>query len=183
MIKRSVCIYNGKPIGIESIYTVIDGKQINIPEKLKWLSSKSKNHELFCPCGCRANLTLVAGQKMLRAQHFRINDAAAEKECTYVEETQESLDSKVFCIAGSTRICVQMISKPACRFAGLVTRCGSTSSRSCRKAERLLSAMHTTAPLGPTRSSRFCERTATAFACFASLIGMSTTAQGNIQNR
>lgn len=95
MIKRSVCIYNGKPIGIESIYTVIDGKQINIPEKLKWLSSKSKNHELFCPCGCRANLTLVAGQKMLRAQHFRINDAAAETECTYVEETQESLDSKV----------------------------------------------------------------------------------------
>lgn len=65
MIKRSVCIYNGKPIGIESIYTVIDGKQINIPEKLKWLSSKSKNHELFCPCGCRANLTLVAGQNLI----------------------------------------------------------------------------------------------------------------------
>lgn len=31
MVQRSVCLCDGKYIGIESIFTVIDGKQINIP--------------------------------------------------------------------------------------------------------------------------------------------------------
>ena len=53
MAQRTEAIYNGKSIGIESIYTVIGDKQINIPEKLNWLREKSKKGELFCPCGCK----------------------------------------------------------------------------------------------------------------------------------
>ncbi len=34
MAQRTEAIYQGRTIGIESIYTVIDGKQINIPENL-----------------------------------------------------------------------------------------------------------------------------------------------------
>ena len=33
MAQRIVALCDGKFIGIESIYTVIDGKQINIPDK------------------------------------------------------------------------------------------------------------------------------------------------------
>ena len=72
MAQRTVALCNGKYIGIESIYTVIDGRQINIPEKLKELRTKSRNSELFCPCGCGANLILAAGDKNLREQHFVI---------------------------------------------------------------------------------------------------------------
>ena len=60
MAQRTVALCDGKFIGIESIYTVIDGKQINIPDKLEQLRAKSRNNELFCPCGCGANLVLVA---------------------------------------------------------------------------------------------------------------------------
>ena len=35
MAQRTVALCDGKFIGIESIYTVIDGKQINIPDKLE----------------------------------------------------------------------------------------------------------------------------------------------------
>ena len=55
MAQRTVALCDGKFIGIESIYTVIDGKQINIPDKLEQLRAKSRNNELFCPCGCGAN--------------------------------------------------------------------------------------------------------------------------------
>ena len=47
MAQRTEAIYQGRTIGIESIYTVIDGKQINIPEKLNWVREKSRNGELF----------------------------------------------------------------------------------------------------------------------------------------
>ena len=40
MAKRTVALYKDKYIGIETIYTVIDGKQINIPEKLRELRDK-----------------------------------------------------------------------------------------------------------------------------------------------
>ena len=40
MVQRSVCLCDGKYIGIESIFTVIDGKQINIPDKLSALSMR-----------------------------------------------------------------------------------------------------------------------------------------------
>lgn len=37
MAQRTVALCNGKYIGIETIYTVINGQQINIPDKLKEL--------------------------------------------------------------------------------------------------------------------------------------------------
>ncbi len=95
MAQRTVALYNGKYIGIEIIYTVIGGKQINIPEKLKDLRQKSQNNELFCPCGCGANLILVAGDKNLREQHFRIKDAESYPDCHVVTEGKTSVDSKI----------------------------------------------------------------------------------------
>lgn len=95
MAQRTEAIYNGKSIGIESIYTVIGDKQINIPEKLNWLREKSKKGELFCPCGCGANLILVAGDRNLREQHFRIKDSDTELECTAVTEGKTSIESKI----------------------------------------------------------------------------------------
>lgn len=41
MAQRIVALCDGKFIGIESIYTVIDGKQINIPDKLEQLRAKA----------------------------------------------------------------------------------------------------------------------------------------------
>ncbi len=95
MAQRTVALCNGKYIGIESIFTVVNGKQINIPDKLKELRKKSQNNELFCPCGCGANLVLVAGDKNLREQHFRIKDAEYDKECQLVTEGRTSVDSKI----------------------------------------------------------------------------------------
>lgn len=95
MIQRSTCMYNGQTIGIESIYTVVNGQQINIPDKLESLRTKGKNNELFCPCGCGANLTLVAGDKNLIQQHFRIKDQSREKSCAYVSEGLISVNSKI----------------------------------------------------------------------------------------
>ncbi|MCR5330196.1 MAG: DNA topoisomerase I [Lachnospiraceae bacterium] len=95
MAQRTVALCNGKYIGIESIFTVINGKQINIPDKLKELRKKSQNNELYCPCGCGANLVLVAGDKNLREQHFRIKDSEYEKECQLVTEGRTSVDSKI----------------------------------------------------------------------------------------
>ena len=40
MAQRTVALCNGKYIGIESIYTVVNGNQINIPYKL--MKSKGK---------------------------------------------------------------------------------------------------------------------------------------------
>ena len=95
MAQRVVAVSDGKYIGIESIFTVIDGKQINIPEKLKELREKSHNNELFCPCGCGANLVLVAGDKNLREQHFRIKDGQQFEKCTVTTEGKLSVDSKI----------------------------------------------------------------------------------------
>ena len=41
MAQRTVALCDGKFIGIESINTVIDGKQINIPDKLEQLREKA----------------------------------------------------------------------------------------------------------------------------------------------
>ena len=95
MAQRTVAMCDGKYIGIETIYTVADGRQINIPDKLKRLRAKSQNNELFCPCGCGANLILVAGDKNLREQHFRIKDADAFQDCRMVTEGRTSVDSKI----------------------------------------------------------------------------------------
>lgn len=95
MAQRTVALCDGKFIGIETIFTVVDGKQINIPEKLKELRSKSQNNELFCSCGCGANLVLVAGDKNLREQHFRIKGGKQFENCTYRTEGKTSVDSKI----------------------------------------------------------------------------------------
>lgn len=95
MVQRSVCLCDGKYIGIESIFTVIDGKQINIPDKLSALRTRSRKGELFCLCGCGANLILVAGDRNLRAQHFRLKDSARQHECTAETERPHSIYSKI----------------------------------------------------------------------------------------
>ena len=95
MPQRSEALYHGQIIGIESIYTVIDGKQINIPEKLKDLRAKSQRNELFCPCGCGNNLILVAGDKNLREQHFREKHSEDNHNCTYTQEGALSVYSKI----------------------------------------------------------------------------------------
>lgn len=95
MAQRTVALSDGKFIGIETIYTVIDGRQINIPDKLQELRAKSRNNELFCPCGCGANLILVAGDKNLCEQHFRIKDSDVIQNCYMVTEGKRSVDSKI----------------------------------------------------------------------------------------
>ena len=95
MAQRTVALCDGKYVGIETIFSVIDGKQINIPEKLEELRSKSQANQLFCPCGCGANLVLVAGDRNLREQHFRIKDKEAEKDCHAVTEGKRSIESKI----------------------------------------------------------------------------------------
>lgn len=95
MAQRTVALCNGKYIGIETIYTVINGRQINIPEKLKELRAKSQNNELFCPCGCGTNLILVAGDKNLREQHFKIKPGTGSYECNMPIEGKISVDAKI----------------------------------------------------------------------------------------
>lgn len=95
MAQRMVCLCDGKYIGIETIFTVVNGRQINIPEKLKELRAKSQNNELFCPCGCGTNLILVAGDRNLREQHFRLKDGSYKNECHVVTEGKTSVDSKI----------------------------------------------------------------------------------------
>jgi len=95
VVQRSECLYNGQIIGIESIYTVINGKQINIPEKLADLREKSRRGELFCPCGCGANLILVAGDRNLREQHFRTKSGTDDNKCTAIKEGAVTIFSKI----------------------------------------------------------------------------------------
>lgn len=95
MAQRTVALCNGKYIGIESIYTVVNGRQINIPERLKYLRTKSRSNELFCPCGCGSNLVLVAGDRNLREQHFRIKDGSFNQNCKVTTEGKNSVNSKI----------------------------------------------------------------------------------------
>lgn len=95
MAQRTEALYNGEIIGIESIFTVIDGKQINIPDKLKSLRAKSRADQLFCPCGCGTNLILVAGDKNLREQHFREKNSDENPGCKYKAEGKRSIYSKI----------------------------------------------------------------------------------------
>lgn len=95
MAQRTVCLCEGKYIGIETIYTIVNGQQINIPEKLKALRIKSQNNQLFCPCGCGSNLILVAGDRNLREQHFRVKDGKFNQCCSVVTEGKCSVNSKI----------------------------------------------------------------------------------------
>ena len=95
MAMRSVALCNREYIGIETIYTVVDGCQINIKDKVEALREKSRNKELFCPCGCGANLFLVAGDKNLREQHFRMRESEGTLECHWQDEGKTSIESKI----------------------------------------------------------------------------------------
>ena len=66
-----------------------------IAEKNTWGIKTSRNKELFCPCGCGTNLILVAGEKQLREQHFRIDDDNYNSACEYVSEGKVSVQSKI----------------------------------------------------------------------------------------
>lgn len=92
---RTECLYEEEIIGIETIFTIINGKQINVENKVEELRAKSRNNELFCPCGCGANLILVAGDKQLKEQHFRLKDNANKHQCNYVSEGRRSIESKI----------------------------------------------------------------------------------------
>ena len=96
MAQRTVALCDGKYIGIESIYTVIDGMQINIPDKLAALRKRSRRNELFCPCGCGRNLILVAGDKKLREQHFRVKAGTGEYECEVQKREKFPLIPKLY---------------------------------------------------------------------------------------
>lgn len=90
MAQTTVCLCDGKYIGIETIFTVANGKQINIPEKIKWFRKKSRNNELFCACGCGANVILVAGDRNIREQHFRM------KHGTYEDKGHIGVETKTY---------------------------------------------------------------------------------------
>ena len=95
MVKRTTALYKGSIIGIESIYSVVDGKQINKPNELKALREKSRNNLLSCPCGCGTILILVAGEKNLREQHFREKAGTGKYKCTMLTESEKSISSKI----------------------------------------------------------------------------------------
>lgn len=62
---------------------------------MKILREKSKNNQLFCPCGCGSNLILVAGDQMIREQHFRLKNGEYNSECKAVTEGEQSVNSKI----------------------------------------------------------------------------------------
>lgn len=91
---RSYCLYKGKYLDIADMYEVIDGKQINIPEKLDYYRSLSNTHkDLTCPCGCGEVVVLVAGS--VRRQHFRLLKKFENTNCEYQEESELSIKSKI----------------------------------------------------------------------------------------
>lgn len=92
---RSYCLYNGNYVDIAEIYEVRDGKQINIPEKLKYYRKISDDRQLFCSCGCGDVVILVAGDRNLRRQHFRLLRDFSNPNCEYQEESDISVKSKV----------------------------------------------------------------------------------------
>ncbi len=95
MIMRNYCLYNGNYVNIAEIYELRDGKQINIPEKLKYYRKISNSRQLFCSCGCGEVVILVAGDRNLRKQHFRLLRKFANSNCEYQEESDISVKSKI----------------------------------------------------------------------------------------
>jgi len=94
-VKRSVCICNGEYIDIAQCYTVIEGKQINIPEQVEKLRELAKQDKLLCACGCGITLTPIAGQAMLVRQHFREKPGNHNKNCIETEENATTINSKI----------------------------------------------------------------------------------------
>lgn len=92
---RSYCLYNGDYVDISEIYEIREGKQINIPEKLKYYRHISDRRQLFCSCGCGEVVILVAGEKNIRKQHFRRLREFVNSNCEYQEESGISVKSKI----------------------------------------------------------------------------------------
>lgn len=95
MALRTVCLCEGEYIGIESIFTVIDGEQINIKEKVEELREKSRRKQLFCPCECGANLMLIASDRKKKEQHFRLYSGEQSTKCQVEMEGKRSIYSKI----------------------------------------------------------------------------------------
>lgn len=96
-VRRSSCLYNGESIGIEIFYTLIDGKRINVDNgMLEKFRALGKKGELFCDCEakCGSNVTIVASEKMLRRQHFRLKDKQRNG-CTIKDENPITANSKI----------------------------------------------------------------------------------------
>lgn len=92
---RSYCLYNDNYVDIAEIYEVRDGKQINIPEKLKYYRKLSDSRQLFCECGCGEVVILVAGDRNLRKQHFRLVHKFVNSKCVHQEESDISIKAKI----------------------------------------------------------------------------------------
>lgn len=93
--RTEYALYNGEYIHISSIYEVINGIQVNKEKELKALKEKAHNKELFCPCGCKSNVTVVAGPKMERRQHFRLLHSDNNKNCIGASEGIVSIHSRI----------------------------------------------------------------------------------------
>lgn len=91
---RSECLYNDNKLHISEVYHVVDGKQINIENKVELFRRLGREKKLFCPCGCGENVVLVAGPKAVRRQHFRLLGDKNGHRCEYEEESELSIASK-----------------------------------------------------------------------------------------
>ena len=95
MVKRSIAICDEKIISIESLYRVVDGKQINDPEMLRFLRAKGREKKLFCPCQCGKHLMVVAGLDDTRSQHFREYPNEEQYNCSYSYENEAIINSRI----------------------------------------------------------------------------------------
>lgn len=93
-LKHPYCLRNGTPVWIDYIYTVRDGKQINIPERIEEIRTAANHDELRCACGCGASITLCAPDRSSSVrQHFKIKRGQSGK--NHIQETRKSQFSKV----------------------------------------------------------------------------------------
>ena len=49
---RSECLYKDTKLHVSEVYHVVDGKQINIENKVELFRKLGREKKLFCPCGC-----------------------------------------------------------------------------------------------------------------------------------
>ena len=123
MPKRRVCITEkGDRIGIESIFSInSEGKQINIAGKVEELRQKSRKGELLCECGCGAKLILVAGDRHLVKQHYRLKAGTGKMECTAIYESDNTFYSKAalkFWLEDNFKVADLETRIPLSRFSG-----------------------------------------------------------------
>ena len=91
---RSECLFNDEKLHVSEVYHVVDGKQINIENKVELFRRLGREKKLFCPCGCGENVVLVAGPRNVRRQHFRLIGDRDGHRCEYEEESELSIASK-----------------------------------------------------------------------------------------